>query len=209
MSTKTPMTSSSVKAIMTKRSLVATASVGKSIFLTIQGNGNVIDVIGKDGQPVMSSIKGQEGIVLQKHIFNCKAASQLAMADPFVQGLFKSGLAAEKAGGSFIGKLTRDPNEVAAAHTADEYFSEYLNRTQVSFGVLLPSTKVDNLSDGVEIAAKVQEITTDNGKLLTIDASSIRVVEPDVAPTVSFDMSMFEEPTVNAGAPATAPTGAL
>lgn len=208
MSTKTPMTSSSVKAIMTKRVLVALSSIGRSIFLTIQGNGNVIDVIGKDGQPVLSTIKGQEGTLLQKHIFNCKAASQLAMADPFVQGLFKSGLAAEKAGGSFVGKLTRDDKEVAAAHTADEYFSEYLNRTQISFGVLLPNAKAEMISDGVEIAAKVQEVVTDNGKLLTVDASTIRVVEPEVAANVSFDVSMFEETAVPAEG-ITAPAGGL
>lgn len=208
MSTKTPMTSSSVKAIMTKRALVATSSIGRSIFLTIQGNGNVIDVIGKDGQPVLSTIKGQEGTILQKHIFNCKAANQLAMADPFVQGLFKSGLAAEKAGGSFIGKLTRDDKEVPTAHTADEYFSEYLNRTQVSFGVLLPNAKAEMLGDGVEIAAKVQEVVTDNGKLLTVDASTIRVVEPEVASNVTFDTSMFEETAVPAEG-ITAPAGGL
>ena len=181
MSTNTqnrPLTSASVRSIMTKRDTVQTKHVGgaKKTF-TVQGNGNVIDVLDKAGKVVMSSIAGQEGTVLQKKIFNLRANSALAMSNPRTRQFMIDGLAAEKAG---------------KAEQASELFNQYLNSCQLSFGVLLPSGIVDSLTNGVDIAAKVIEVKTDNGSLLTIDPSAIFVQAPEsVDNGTSFNIDDF------------------
>ncbi len=183
-----PMTSSSVKSIMQKRITVPAQAVGKRVKLMLQGNGNVIDVKDKEGNEVQSVV--EPGTVLQKKIFNTRANSALAMGNERNRQYLKDALAAEKAG---------------EAEKAAELFNNYLNATQISFGVLLPSAIVDKLSTGVEIAGTIQKIDTDNGSLLTIDPSTISVVEPEVYGTTTFDLSDFtdevsDDKTVKAGA---------
>lgn len=185
---------------MNKRILVAIAMIGQRMVLQIQGDGNVLDVLDKAGEQVLSKIPGQEGTILQKRIFNVKGASQIAMASPLAKSLLKNGFAAETAKGTVIGLLTNDPKEVAAPHTADEYFTAYLNYTQVSFGVLLPSAIADRLANGVEVAARVEKVTTENGSLLTVDASSISVLEPKHGTAVAFDISDYLKEEVPVGA---------
>lgn len=176
------LTSASVKSIMSKRDLVPSASVGRKVVLTVQGNGNVIDVKDKDGKPVLSSIPGQEGTILQKKIFNVKANSEVAMRNERTRNHFIAGMTAEKQGD---------------AELASEEFNTYLNGTQMSFGILLPSATADALSNGVDIAAKVIKVDTDNGSLLTIDPSTISVKEPDFLDAgTTFSLEDFEIPDV-------------
>ena len=172
--------SKAVAAIMTKRQPVPASAVGKKVVLTVQGDGNVIDVVDKAGQPVLSTIKGQEGVILQKKIFNCKANSQLAMTNARTRGYMIAGLAAEQKGNA------------TAAH---EEFNAYLNGCQLSFGIILPSATADALSNGVDIAAKVQLVTTDNGSLLTIDPSTISVQAPEyLDASTAFSLEDFAAP---------------
>lgn len=175
--TQRPLNGTSVNAIMRKRSTLSVAMVGKKVVFTIQGNGNVIDVVDKKGEPVLSTIAGQEGIILQKKIFNLKTTSQLALSNDRTRGYLKEGIAAEKAG------------DIDAANEA---YNAFLNSTQVSFGVLLPSAIADKLANGVDIAATVIRVDTENGSLLTIDPSTIMVKEPEVlAPGTAFDVASF------------------
>lgn len=179
MSTQTQrlLDSRAVQAIMGKRQPVGTAQVDRKVVLTIQGNGNVIPVLDKDGKTVFSTIAGSEGVSLDKKIFNLRAASQLAMSLPINRDLMVAGLAAEKKG------------DKDAAH---ENFNAYLNATQVSFGIILPSAIADQLGNGVDIAAKVQLVTTDKGSLLTIDTSTISIKEPDFLPSATvFNIADF------------------
>ncbi len=170
------MSSSSVKAIMSKRSTIPAEAVGKRVKFFVQGNGNTIDVKNKAGELVLSTIPGSEGIVLQKRIYNLRANSAVAMRNERTRQYLIDGLAAEKAG------------DTAKAH---ELFNEYLNSVQMSFGVLLPAAVAEKLTSGVEIAATVIKVDTDNGSLLTIDPSTIGVVEPESYGSVAFNLDEF------------------
>lgn len=170
------MTSASVKSIMSQRTLIPTSSVGKRVKVSVQGNGNTIDVKDSEGEFVQSAT--EPGTVLQKRIFNCKANSQLAMLNTRNRETLQAALKAEK-----DGNLDK----------ASELFSEYLNKTQVSFGVLLPSATAGKLSNNVEIAAEVQEITTEKGSLLTLNPSTISIVEPEAFGKTVFNLADYEE----------------
>lgn len=170
------MSLASVQAIMRKRILVPSTFEGKTVVFTVQGDGNVIDVKDKAGELVFSTIAGYEGIVLQKKIFNLRANSQVGMTNPRTVDYLRTGIAAEKAG------------NIDAAHEA---FNEYLNACQMNVGILLPNAKAEKLSDGMEISAKVQLVTTDNGSLLTIDPSTISVVAPERLGTTTFNIDDY------------------
>lgn len=175
----------SVNQIMRKRNSLPVAMVGKKVVFTVQGDGNIIDVLDREGKVVLSTIKGQEGIVLQKKIFNLKANSELALRNERTIGYLKDGAIAEKAGD---------------ADKAHELFNNFLNATQVSFGIILPSAIADALGNGVDIAATVIQVDTPNGSLLTIDPSTIMVKQPEVLDHgTSFDVAAF------LGAPANEP----
>lgn len=179
MSTQTqrPLNAQSVNAIMRKRSSLPVSMVGKKVVMTIQGDGNVIDVKNAKGELVLSTLPGQEGIVLQKKIFNVKTNSQLALSNPRNRQYLIDAAKAEKAG------------DVDAAN---ELYNQFLNSCQVSFGIILPSAIADKLANGVDISATVQKIDTENGSLLTIDTSTISIKEPEVLDNgTSFDVSAF------------------
>jgi hypothetical protein len=182
--TQRKMTSASVKAIMSKRTIVTNEHVGHKVKITVQGDGNVIDVKDKAGELVMSAV--EEGTVLQKKIFNCRAASALAMRNPRNIEFLKAGLAAEKAGD---------------AEGAHENFNKYLNATQISFGVLLPSNTAEKIGNGQEIAAVVERVDTENGSLLTLDSSTISMVAPTTLSAAAFDLSDFIEEEEETPAP--------
>ena len=169
------MNMASVKAIMNKRILVPASAEGKKVSFVIQGNGNDIDVKNKLGEFVQSVV--EEGVVLQKRIFNLRANSQIAMRNPANMQLLKEGMIAEKAGNFDL---------------AGEKFNAYLNAVQISFGVLHPSALLNVLGNGCDIAAKVQKVTTDNGSLLTIDPSTISVLAPIDLGTTNFSFDEIE-----------------
>jgi len=165
----------SVKAIIQQRIAVPESAVGgKKILLTIQGDGTVLDVQDKKGNYVASA--ADPDLVLQKKIFNVKANSVLAMGLKVNKDLLAAGVAAEKAG---------------EAEEAHKHFSAYLNAVQISFNILLPNRLEAKLADGVDISARVQKITTDNGSLLTIDPTTISVMEPEVLGKTAFSFDEF------------------
>lgn len=170
------MTIASVSAIMKKRSTIPAEAENKRVRFLIQGNGNVIDVLDKEGNPVTSTIEGYEGTVLQKKIFNLRANSGVAMSNSRTRQYLLDGIKAEKAGDK---------------EKAHELLNQYLNSAQMSFGVLLPSAVADKLTSGMEIAAQVVKVTTENGSLLTIDPSTISIVEPEVYGATTFNMEDF------------------
>lgn len=169
--TARPINMQSVKVIMNQRLLVPDSKIGKRIRFMIQGNGVKIDVKTRDGAFVLSTIPGQEGVVLTKMIFNVKANSETGMKNPRNIETLKAAINAEKDG---------------KTEEASALFNDYLNRAQISFGVLLPSTMVDKLANGVEIAATVQLVETENGRLITLDPSTIAIVEPEVVGKTTF-----------------------
>lgn len=174
MSTRQLLTMASVAAIINKRTPIAESNVGRSTVLTIQGRGNVLDVLNKEGEFVVSASTGE---ILQKKIFNCKAVSRLALKNERNVKLMQDGIAYEKAGD---------------AAKADECYVEFLNKVQLSFGVLLPSAVADKLDNGVEISAKIQRVDTEKGSLLTLDSSTIAIKEPDViTDSVNFNLDAF------------------
>ena len=174
MSTSRPMTSQSVKGIMNKRALVTAAQIGRRVVLTVQGDGNTVDVKDKEGNFVQSVV--EEGTVLQKRIFNAKANSEIAMKNPRNRQYLIDAIAAEKAGDTA---------------KADALFNDYLNSVQLSFSIVLPNTTAGKLANNVEISGKVQEITTEKGSLLTIDASSIAITAPELCKETVFSLDDF------------------
>jgi hypothetical protein len=161
-----------VQVIMKQRGLVQEAQAGKKkVLLTVQGNGVIVDVKDKEGAFVQSVT--EPGTVFRKMIFNVKANSDLAMRNPLNTAILKDAVLAERAG---------------EAEKAHELYNSYLNKVQVSFSIPLPSKLEDKLSDGVEISARVEKITTDNGSLLTIDPKTISIVEPDALGKTTFDL---------------------
>lgn len=149
-------------AFFNSRGLVKVAHVGKRFKFFVSTNGNIIDVTDKEGNMVREI--NNADVVLRKKIFNIKANSEAAvLAAPNAQ-LRRDALAAEKAGD---------------AEKASELFNQFLNKVQFSFSVLSTSKLFDTLTGGMEITAEVQEVVTDNGKLLTLDPSSITIVETE------------------------------
>lgn len=185
--TSRPMTSSSVKAIMQKRITVPQDAVGKRVKMQIQGDGTIIDVKRTDGTLVTSTVPGYEGTVLQKKVFNVRANSAVAMSNERTRQFLIEGLAAEKAG---------------ETEKASELFNQYLNATQISFGVLLPSAMVNRLYNNQEISGRIELVTTDNGSLLTIDPSTISVVEAETFGTTVFNLDDFIKAEETAATPA-------
>lgn len=171
---RTLLSSASVAAIMNKRTPVSDSHIGQKVVLTVQGRGNVIDVINKAGELVVSTTTGE---ILQKKIFNCKASSRMALKNERNRAIFAEGMAFEKAGDT---------------QSADSCFVDFLNKTQLSFSVLLPSAVADVLDNGVDIAAKVQLIETENGSTLTLDPSTIAVKHATViTDSVNFNIEDF------------------
>jgi hypothetical protein len=160
-----------VQGIMNKRSLVTIGQKGKRIALIIQGNGTIVDVKNAKGELVMQA--GNEDVVLQKLIFNCKANSQVAMQNARNRQMLKDAIAAEKAGDSEL---------------ADKLYNDYLNKVQFSASLLLPNTLRDRIMHGAEVVGIVEEITTEKGSILTFEAGSLAIQEPERVGKTTFSL---------------------
>lgn len=166
----------SVVSIMNKRAKITEQHIGKKVLLTIMGNGTVVDVKNKAGEHVQSVV--EPGTVFQTKIFNLQANSSIAMSNPLFKTLSAEGVAAEKAGNFTL---------------ASEKFTEFLNKTQISFNIPTSSSVTDKLVDRVDISARIIKITTENGSLLTIDPSTISIMAPELVSTTSFSFDEEEE----------------
>jgi hypothetical protein len=165
------MTQQGVIAIMKQRALVTLSHVGKRIRLLVQGNGNVIDVTDAAGELVQSV--SEPGTVLRKKIFNLRANSEVAMKNPRTRQILVDALAAEKAGDT---------------EKASELFNDYLNKTQVSVGVLLPSAVAEQITANTEIIGTVEQITTEKGSLLSLDPKTIAIAQPEEVKKAEFSL---------------------
>jgi hypothetical protein len=167
-----------VESRMNRLGLVDDSMVGKKYMFTVRGNGTVIDVKNKAGEYVQSVV--EPGTVFQTRIFNLDAKSAIALKNPANHALAATGLAAERAG------------NYAEAH---EKYQDFLNAVRLSFNIPTTSRIVDRLGDQVDIEARVIKITTENGSLLTIDPTTIRVIEPEVLPTSTWSFDVLEPKT--------------
>lgn len=189
MSKENPLTKASVIKMMSKRVLVPATAVAKRVKLLITSVGKTIDVTDKAGNPVPS--QRDKDVVLQKTLFNTNGASEVGMRSERNKEYFTNGRKAEKLGGTVHGEIKGEEGDF----TADDWYSAYLNATQVSFGVLLPNSDIANgfLVKGVEIAATVVRIDTDNGSILSIDPSTLSVQAPETLHAAAFSEDDFAD----------------
>lgn len=188
------LNSKAVSSIMKARINVTADRAGRSGVFTIQGNGNVIGVKNKAGEPVASY--SDSDTQFEKKVFNCKANSAVAMANPRNHKILLAALKAEKAGTNV--DYTLNEKEGAKSYSAHELFNAYLNKVQFSFNIPLPSAIADQIGDRDEISAKVQLIKTDNGEILTLDPKTIKVLEPEVFGTTEFKMPDLDAEDIDA-----------
>lgn len=181
----------SVKSIMQKRALITNEMVGKLVEAFIQGNGNTIDMKNGNGELVESVV--EPGTVARKTIYNLKANSALAMQNERNRNILRAGATAEKTGA----KVKFDLGDGEKEYSATELLSTYLNRVQLSFSVVLPSSIVANLGNGVLIKAIVQRIDPtperkaaepNAAPVLTIDPSTISLVAAQALSATTFDI---------------------
>lgn len=159
------------KAFFDARSIITSALIGRRVVVFVRNDGNVIDVQDKEGKLVME-INNPE-IVLRKRIFNANSNSEAAILAAPNKALLAEAIAAEKAGDKVL---------------ASEKFNDYLNKVQFSFSVLSTSSMFDKIRGGMDVIGTVQEVVTDNGKLLTLDQSTLAIQAPEVLakPTTSL-----------------------
>lgn len=126
------------------------AQLGKTVQFNIQGNGNTIPMLNKDGVHVVDS----NGLPLYKTIYGVKANSQIAMMNPLNKDLFRQALAAETAG---------DMDE------AHKLYNKYLNKVQVSFNIVLNHGRNNpTFRDKQLVEGEIDLITTENGQLVSM-----------------------------------------
>ena len=171
----------STTAIYNKRAkagYVERKHIGDPIKLIVKGNGTLMDVTTKAGEPVASRA-GSGDTVLQKVIYNVEAISGIAMENPRNKQFFLDGIKAEEAG------------DFKAAH---ENYNKFLNAVQMSFNVLLPAKH--EFHDEEVVAAVIDLVTTDKGELLTL--KNVRPIEiKTVGRSAKVDLlSMFTAKTV-------------
>ncbi len=170
---QTRFNSQSVVGILKTRTLITKAHIGMSVRMFVASNGTTIPVKNKAGEYVMSRNAGEEGVGLNKTIFNLKANSDIAIRSAYTREILMDGIKAEKAG------------EMDEAH---EHFTNYLNKVQISFALLDNHRLLSEIGTGAEIAATIVEIETENGKLLSIDPATIRIMQPIVVGKTNFDL---------------------
>lgn len=127
--------------ILSSRSLITAAMAGQLIRTTIVGQGTTLPLTDKDG----NQVKDDKGAPLYKHIYNAKLTSQIAQVNERNREILKKAIAGD-----------------------EEAMNDYLNKTQVSFNVVLRSGQVPPFAQGQVIDGIVDIVTTDNGSLITL-----------------------------------------
>ncbi len=172
-----------VRNILGSRAMVTVqqAQQGITVKFNIQGNGNTIPMLDKNGVHVQDERTGQP---LYKTIYGVKANSQIAMMNQLNKDLFKEAMQAETAG------------DMDKAHTL---YNKYLNKVQVSFNVVVaPGRKTPTFRDKQLVEGDIELITTENGQLITMKNVIAAAVERlGKTPTFSLEELMgisAEEP---------------
>lgn len=158
-------TKEQVAKIIAKRRMVTINDVGSTLILNVQGNGNLVTVKDKAGNPVL----GYNGQPLTKWIYNLKCNSMVAIANKRNQDILKAGIIAEQAG---------DEDK------AIEFYRDYLNKTQVSFSYIGSRAL---FVDGHDVKGTVSLIETENGQLLTLDeVKAVPIAKASMTPAFSL-----------------------
>ncbi len=153
--TKLVLTFALAQTLMNKRRIITAANDGQQMVFSVVGSGTIIPMVDAAKQPVLNDA----GQPITKKIFNVNAASQVALNNPTFDQILFDAVTAEQAG---------------EADQANDLYREYLNKTQVSFSVPDYKGAFDGITDGDEIKAHVQLITTDKGQILTLDKPVVK-----------------------------------
>lgn len=171
---RTISTLKAVQSILNSRKRITTLMAGQSVILTVRGNGNIIDVKNKEGEVFIQI--GTEDTVLQKKIFNVVCNSDVAIKNKRNQQTLRDAYAAEQAG---------------EVEKAAELYNEYLNKTQISVGILAGHKLYNTLRDGDDLKGKVQLIDGPNGQVLTLDPKSLSIKEAGWGEDTKVDLFAF------------------
>lgn len=157
-------------AILNKRTTLTPNHVGQLIRTFMQGNGVFM---AKGTQYEANGVTNTSDF--DRMIYNLRANSALIMATPEAKALFSEALKAESAG------------EASKAH---DLFNEYLNLIQLSFSVILPSSRT--FSSGQLVDVVVGSVINKAGKHVLI-AEQVTPVTAAVVAKTTFSVDDLME----------------
>jgi len=160
-----------VMQIINKRVTVKPTDVGSSIILQIQGDPTFI------AKGHKYSVAGEEREnAFDRHVYNVRASSALAMTSPEGKKLFKEAMMAEAAG------------DIQLAH---DKFNAYLNFIQLSFAVIAnPGARVFQRGDDVK-ARVIEAVSKTGNKSLQLEDVSYQA--PKVLAKTTFAIADLME----------------
>jgi len=172
---RTYLNRKAVENIMSKRGKLDASLEGRKVRFTVTTNGNPFIVVRKNTGEVVESIV-EPGTPFEKMIYNLDANSSLAMANKLNWAIAADATKLEAAG------------DFAGAHAK---YNEFLNKMQVSFSIPVTNPIWRQIGRNVDIEGRVQKITTANGSLLTLDPTSIRVIQAAELAKTGFSFDDF------------------
>jgi hypothetical protein len=116
---------------------------------TLDSSGNDVQAKDKEGQPII-----WDGQPLMKRIFNLRAISEIALANPRNRQFLADGVTAEQAGDD---------------EKANKCYQDFLNAIQPSFNVNYPAAARFMAAKGDRVNATVRVLTTDKGTTIVFD----------------------------------------
>lgn len=153
-------------AILNKRITVTPADAGSSLQLSIQGSGQFL---AKGHKYTVAGAERENGF--DRTIYNVRASSSLLMTLADNKRLFTDGMKAESTG------------DAQAAH---DLFNAYLNATQLSFSVIMPSSRVYHSGD--DIKARITSVVSLAG-VTSLQLDDVSYVAPKVKLATKFEVS--------------------
>lgn len=151
-------------AILNKRITVTPADAGSSLQLSIQGSGQFL---AKGHKYTVAGAERENGF--DRTIYNVRASSSLLMV--LNKPLFTEALKAESTGD---------------AQGAHDLFNAYLNATQLSFSVIMPSSRVFHTGD--DIKARITSVVSQAG-VTSLQLDDVSYVAPKVKLATKFEIS--------------------
>lgn len=136
----------------------ATIANNGRVLLTVTGSGNIIDVLDANKQSVQTY--ANDGTLLQKKIFNTDTRAISGLQNPETKWHFNEGVKAEQAGN---------------AQLASDHLQEWLNRCTLSFSVLSTTKEFNDIVKGDQVAANLETIVTENGKMVGVSSKNLAV----------------------------------
>jgi hypothetical protein len=165
--------------VINSRQLLKAVMIGQLIETSIVGQGTTIGLVDKDNKPVMDALGRQ----LQKTIYNTKLNSEVAMANPRNREILTAAIAAYKAGDAAKGS---------------EHINDFLNKVQVSFGVIHQIDQPAPFTGGQFIAGKSELVTTEKGSTVVLNG----VMAPKATTAARTNITSFDDLLGEQAAPA-------